>query len=148
MYFIGPLLFWACAEMTAGFFIFCVPCVPKLVKESPLPRRVKEMLGLSVKSTTGKSNQYTGSGSKQLSKTGMSSEAYVEIGEDGMALSDMEKSESQERLREASGTRDGGNPSNAVQVTRTTHITVTSDSQSGSDLELGDTAPWENRTRR
>ncbi|GAB1319242.1 Rhodopsin domain-containing protein [Madurella fahalii] len=147
MYFIGPLLFWACAEMTAGFFIFCVPCVPKLIKESPLPRRIKEMLGLSIKSTTGKSNQNTVSGSHQLSKAGMSSEAYVQIGEDGITMADMEKSESQERLREASATRDG-KPINGVQVTRTTHITVTSDSHSGSDLELGDTAaPWDNAAK-
>lgn len=143
MYFIGPLLFWACAEMTAGFFIFCVPCLPKLLKESPLPRGLKMMLGLSVRSTAGgQSNQNTrGADSHhQLSKTGMATEAYVQIGEDGIAMSDVEKSESQERLQ------DGQLKTlNAVQiqVTRTTHVTVTSDSRSGSDLELGDSsAAW------
>ncbi|KAI5271204.1 hypothetical protein E4T47_05493 [Aureobasidium subglaciale] len=37
MYFIGPLLFWACAEMTCGFFILSVPCIPSVVKHSGLP---------------------------------------------------------------------------------------------------------------
>ncbi|KEQ99932.1 hypothetical protein AUEXF2481DRAFT_76487 [Aureobasidium subglaciale EXF-2481] len=37
MYFIGPLLFWACAEMTCGFFILSVPCMPSMVKHSGLP---------------------------------------------------------------------------------------------------------------
>ncbi|KAI5247030.1 hypothetical protein E4T42_06126 [Aureobasidium subglaciale] len=37
MYFIGPLLFWACAEMTCGFFILSVPCMPSVVKHSGLP---------------------------------------------------------------------------------------------------------------
>ncbi|KAH7026716.1 uncharacterized protein B0I36DRAFT_415395 [Microdochium trichocladiopsis] len=32
MYFIGPLLFWACAEMTCGFLIFCVPSMPRIFK--------------------------------------------------------------------------------------------------------------------
>lgn len=32
MYFIGPLLFWACAEMTCGFLIFCVPSLPRIFK--------------------------------------------------------------------------------------------------------------------
>ncbi|KXJ91813.1 hypothetical protein Micbo1qcDRAFT_233206 [Microdochium bolleyi] len=32
MYFIGPLLFWACAEMTCGFLIFSVPSMPRIFK--------------------------------------------------------------------------------------------------------------------
>ncbi|KAJ1334072.1 hypothetical protein MN608_04075 [Microdochium nivale] len=32
MYFIGPLLFWACAEMTCGFLIFSVPSMPRILK--------------------------------------------------------------------------------------------------------------------
>ncbi|KAJ5947308.1 hypothetical protein N7466_000323 [Penicillium verhagenii] len=51
MYLLGPLLFWACAEMTCGFCIFCLPCLSKLVMESGLPRRVKSGLGFSPKSS-------------------------------------------------------------------------------------------------
>lgn len=32
MWYIGPLLFWACAEMTCGFFILAVMSVPAIVK--------------------------------------------------------------------------------------------------------------------
>ncbi|KAF5018330.1 hypothetical protein F66182_9691 [Fusarium sp. NRRL 66182] len=48
MYYIGPLLFWAWAEMTTGFFILGVPCLPKLIMESRLSTRIKAALGLSV----------------------------------------------------------------------------------------------------
>lgn len=51
MYLIGPLLFWACAEMTCGFFIFSMPCLSKLIMESGLPRQVKKSLGISPKSS-------------------------------------------------------------------------------------------------
>ncbi|KAJ5677953.1 uncharacterized protein N7477_003586 [Penicillium maclennaniae] len=51
MYLIGPLLFWACAEMTCGFFIFSVPCLSKLIIESGLPGRVKHSLGFSARSS-------------------------------------------------------------------------------------------------
>ncbi|KAJ5993362.1 hypothetical protein N7451_009086 [Penicillium sp. IBT 35674x] len=50
-YRITPLLFWACAEMTCGFFIFSMPCLSKLIMESGLPRRVKKSLGISPKSS-------------------------------------------------------------------------------------------------
>ncbi|KAL2018125.1 hypothetical protein VTK56DRAFT_1255 [Thermocarpiscus australiensis] len=42
MYFIALLLFWACAEMTCGFFILCVLCLPSIVKESGLSGRIKK----------------------------------------------------------------------------------------------------------
>lgn len=49
MYLIGPLLFWACGEMTCGFFILSVPCLSKLIIESGLPRSVKQSLGFGSK---------------------------------------------------------------------------------------------------
>ncbi|OJI99551.1 hypothetical protein ASPVEDRAFT_124501 [Aspergillus versicolor CBS 583.65] len=49
MYLIGPLPFWACGEMTCGFFIFSVPCLSKLIMESGLPRHVKISLGFAPK---------------------------------------------------------------------------------------------------
>lgn len=44
MYFIAPLLFWACAEMTCGFFILSVPCIPKVMSESGVSPRLKRLL--------------------------------------------------------------------------------------------------------
>ncbi|GME48407.1 60s ribosomal protein l36 [Neofusicoccum parvum] len=148
MYYIGPLLFWACAEMTCGFFILSVPCLPKIVKESSLPRAIKRALGLSVKSTTGPSNGTpSGSGSHHLSRPSKSgiaaADSYYKIREDGVMLGDVERSESQEGLRgeyERGEAAKGG----AVRVTRTTHISVTTDAQSVSDLE-DNAAPWTRR---
>ncbi|KAK7211926.1 hypothetical protein V2G26_019104 [Clonostachys chloroleuca] len=51
MYFISPLLFWACAEMTCGFFILSMPYLPRIIAGSRLPRKVKVVLGLSVQPT-------------------------------------------------------------------------------------------------
>ncbi|EYE93879.1 uncharacterized protein EURHEDRAFT_459029 [Aspergillus ruber CBS 135680] len=47
IYLIGPLLFWADAEMTCGFFIFSVPCLSKLIMESGIWQRVLSALGFS-----------------------------------------------------------------------------------------------------
>ncbi|PWY75073.1 hypothetical protein BO70DRAFT_431053 [Aspergillus heteromorphus CBS 117.55] len=41
MYMIGPLLFWACAEMTCGFFIFSMPCLSKLLMETGLRHKLR-----------------------------------------------------------------------------------------------------------
>ncbi|KAL4778833.1 hypothetical protein BJX76DRAFT_362351 [Aspergillus varians] len=43
VYTLGPLAFWAMAEMTCGFFIICLPCIPKIVKETGILRHIKEM---------------------------------------------------------------------------------------------------------
>ncbi|KAJ6096042.1 hypothetical protein N7486_006788 [Penicillium sp. IBT 16267x] len=51
IYIIGPILFWACAEMTCGFLIFSMPCLSKLIMESGRPGRVKSSLGFSPKSS-------------------------------------------------------------------------------------------------
>lgn len=130
MYAIGPLLFWACAEMTCGFFILSVPCLPKLIGESGLSRRIKEYLGISVGSKNVDSSYGPRSGSHQLSKSKRNSDSYNRIGESGIHMSNIERSESQEHLNDVYV-----QGKNGVQVTRTTHITVSSDSHSVSDLD-------------
>lgn len=150
MYFIGPLLFWACAEMTCGFFILSTPCLPKILAESGLSRGVKSMLGLSAKSTNDQSgpnsNYGSGyakrrrSGSRQLSKSaGSSADTYYKMPDDGLVLTNFD-AESQERLQEGNGGRVGRN---AVHVTKTTQVTI-SDSHSGSDVGENLT-PWAKR---
>ncbi|KAI5240517.1 hypothetical protein E4T43_06049 [Aureobasidium subglaciale] len=57
MYFIGPLLFWACAEMTCGFFILSVPCIPSVVKHSGLPGLI-DILQQQVKQPSQRSLPY------------------------------------------------------------------------------------------
>ncbi|KAL2865304.1 uncharacterized protein BJX67DRAFT_383045 [Aspergillus lucknowensis] len=43
VYTLGPLAFWAMAEMTCGFFIICLPCIPKIIQETGLVRQLKKM---------------------------------------------------------------------------------------------------------
>ncbi|KAF4835455.1 hypothetical protein CGCSCA4_v012628 [Colletotrichum siamense] len=145
MYFIGPLLFWACAEMTCGFFILSVPCLPKIIRESGLPRKVKSALGISVKTTNPsdqKSSDYATVSTPQRSKSGLHADSYYKMRDDGVFMTNFDRSESQEQLHGApcgqDSTRDG---KLGVQVTRTTQITVTSGSRSGSDTDENMT-PW------
>ncbi|KAF7553046.1 hypothetical protein G7Z17_g3902 [Cylindrodendrum hubeiense] len=141
MYFIGPLLFWACAEMTCGFFILSMPCLPKIIAESGLPRKLKDALGISFKSSSASNpNSKYGhrSGSRQLSKSGITSDSYYNIEENATPMGNLDRPESQEHLREAHHIRDA---KKSVHVTRTTQITVTSNSPSGSDVD-DNTTPW------
>lgn len=50
-WYIVSLLFRACGEITCGFFILGNPCQPKIVSESGLRRKFKQLLGLSLKSS-------------------------------------------------------------------------------------------------
>ncbi|KAJ5122343.1 hypothetical protein N7448_003475 [Penicillium atrosanguineum] len=103
MYLIGPLLFWACAEMTCGFFIFSVPCLSKLIIESGLPGRVKNALGFNSRSS-------------EHSNADSLEEGHIALQETG--------SESQTRLHD--GVQSNvTNPT--VQVMRTTDVTVSND---------------------
>lgn len=141
MYFLGPLLFWACAEMTCGFFILSMPCLPKIIAESGLPRKLKDALGISFKSNSAShTNSKYGqrSGSRQRSKTGITSDSYYNIEENSTPMSNLNRSESQERLRDSRYVRDA---KKSVHVTRTTQITVENISPSGSDLDENVT-PW------
>lgn len=128
MYFIGPLLFWACAEMTCGFFILSVPCLPNLVKHSSIPSRVKSVLGFSrgTKSSRAGSDSYQLSKHGQKSKMGMTPESYFQLEESrGVTVSSIVASESQERLRREDEERQNAAASmKAYGVTRTTEISV------------------------
>lgn len=117
MYLIGPLLFWAWAEMTAGFFILCVPCVPKLLAESRLSNRVKVALGLGRSSNatpaaSGNDGLVTIGGSGGPSKTNKLSSSqsgrdaenvYYNLGDDDMPMSEYGRSDSQETLNKERG---------------------------------------------
>lgn len=127
MYLIGPLLFWACAEMTCGFFIFSVPCLSKLIVESGLPGRVKNSLGFGARSSepsNGDSlcdSQYGTPPSKPW-VTGDTTWSKLEEGH--IALQET-RSESQTRLHDGVQLSD---PKPTVQVTHTTDVTVSNDS--------------------
>ncbi|KAJ5547758.1 hypothetical protein N7513_004992 [Penicillium frequentans] len=106
MYLIGPLLFWACAEMACGFFIFSVPCLSKLIMESGLPSKMKSSLGFNSRSNEA-SNKNSSSGPRygsrlisnpSISKPWASTDSkWSKIHEDSIALQDA-GSESQTHL--------------------------------------------------
>ena len=157
MYLIGPLLFWADGEMTCAFFIFSVTCLPKLLSNSTISRRVKAMLGLSGgaskdgSATMGNSNSYalsrTGGGRSGASRTitggladaavnGTAKSPYytLEAGDEEVS------SESQENLRReyenaANESYAGGKLDRHVVVTRTTNVAVSSVTRSSNSSQ-------------
>ncbi|KAK6700744.1 hypothetical protein SNK04_010681 [Fusarium graminearum] len=128
LYALAPLVFWATAEMTCGFFIVCVPCIPKILKETGVIRNIKRAFGMSTAPTNpNTADRYAKSGTKgsQLSSTGPKS--YYKLDEDGVPLGTLKGSESTEYLR--------GNVNNGQGITRTTQIKITQDNRSTSDSE-------------
>lgn len=122
MYYIGPLLFWAWAEMTAGFFILSVPCLPRLLAEAPLPLSVKIAFGLSRDSKPSKSDPgqivtIGGSGGNSKKRRGpnyLETTSYEELDEFNNTTRRAHKSESQESLNVPGGSRKGAS---STQIT-------------------------------
>lgn len=80
------------AETTCGFFIVCVPCLPKILKDKGVIRRVKQGLGMRVTTASGAAasggpSRY-GYGSKfntdvsVMSRSGAASDAYHKLDEE------------------------------------------------------------------
>lgn len=137
MYSIGPLLFWACAEMTCGFFILSVPCIPRLVVESSLSHRIKAYLGVSNLSGDATSTNGPHSRSHELSKSERSRDFRNSIGKTNVHNPKSGRSESQERLRDGYLELGKGD----ARVMRTMQIGVTADGHSSSDIEES-AMPW------
>ncbi|KAJ4397790.1 hypothetical protein N0V93_002027 [Gnomoniopsis smithogilvyi] len=124
MYFIGPLLFWACAEMTCGFFILSVPCLPKLLAESITSPRVKRFLGLTVESHANKSPNPSGTfgfrpRKKAKISNNMMSDPYYEMDDVTIKACDSEEHLRKQHEYPTSEQHAG------VRVTRTTEVVVT-----------------------
>ncbi|KAM0438631.1 hypothetical protein ACHAPT_001384 [Fusarium lateritium] len=148
MWYIGPLLFWACAEMTCGFFILSVTTLPRIIAESGFSARVKKALGISYKSS-GPPNESSDLGPSSGSRQPVvkSSDNYYKLDEDGVPMTNFDRSESQEQLRGVE--EQGCKGKKDVLVTQTMDVTVTTlDSQSGSDTEVPkNMTPWEHQRR-
>ncbi|CAI7633259.1 unnamed protein product [Penicillium glandicola] len=112
---LAPLAFWATAEMTCGFFIVSLPCIPKILKETGVGVKMKRIFGMSTSGNSSKrtwdSEATSQSGNQSKMATSISSNAYYK-------LDTLKTSESTEYLR--NGAHDTG-------ITRTTRITVTQD---------------------
>ncbi|KKY36779.1 putative 60s ribosomal protein l36 [Diaporthe ampelina] len=149
MYYIGPLLFWACAEMTCGFFILCVPCLPKIVSESSCCRRVKRALGISTGklSTSGQKSsnfdsKFGGSyGSRKKSRsadmlnTTTGASAYYQMDDDAVGLDTLKTSESTENLRKSVHGGGGVHVTKTVVVTNLPYAHSDNDSNGETGLE-------------
>ena len=115
MYALGPLVFWVDAESTCAFFILCMPCLPKILREKGIIRNLKQCFGMRVTEpgTYGsdlKPGRY-GYGSKYSAD-----DSYRMLGEDrGVPLKNL-GTESTEHLRHPDNV-DG-------KIMRTRHITV------------------------
>lgn len=71
MFALGPLVFWATAEMACGFFIVCVPCIPKILQQTGALGTIRKALGMSTgRATADSANKayYKGSGSGSRSR--------------------------------------------------------------------------------
>ncbi|KAG9566877.1 hypothetical protein KCU71_g3188, partial [Aureobasidium melanogenum] len=128
MYFIAPLLFWACAEMTCGFFILGVPCIPCLVKTSGLRGKCESFFGVSLGSSNNRSAAHRES---NLDKT-----------QDNLPLYTLDRSELP-RQSLGDGVKDGSN----YGVHRKTETTITKSDLCARDHsgdELKDrVSPWD-----
>ncbi|GAB1192744.1 hypothetical protein APSETT444_001940 [Aspergillus pseudonomiae] len=142
MYFIGPLLFWACAEMTCGFFIFSVPCLSKLAMESGLRSRLSSALGLSDKSVSGPSDKGANpnSGPRAKPKPWRISETNYSKIEEGSAIPLTNVSVTQHDPSEGRLSRDENR--SPMSVVRTMDVNVSS--TDGTGVKLQDhRVPWE-----
>lgn len=142
MYLIGPLLFWACAEMTCGFFIFSVPCLSKMIMATGLARRLASAFELSAKPSN-PSDETPNSAPRyglhaisrgNVSKPWLTTEAtYSQLDEDNIPMRDKGKSESQTHLHEDLESQNYQNDAQAGRL----HVSVTNDSRFHSGSEYG-----------
>ncbi|KAK1254816.1 hypothetical protein MKX08_008811 [Trichoderma sp. CBMAI-0020] len=125
IYTLGPIVFWASAEMTCGFFILCVPCIPKIIQEAGIIPAIKK--GTGILHSGGRSNQVSsgyGRGGGTTKTSVSANKDYYQLEEEGMNMKNL--SESTEHLHHGS---------HAPAITRTTRVTVTNDSRSVSDSD-------------
>ncbi|RFU73359.1 integral membrane pth11 [Trichoderma arundinaceum] len=122
IYTLGPIVFWASAEQTCGFFILCVPVIPKIIQEAGILPAIKKgtgMMGSSSKSNQASNSYARGGGNTKTSVS--ANKDYYKLEEEGLHMKNL--SESTERLHADAG----------ATITRTTRVTVTNDSRSFSD---------------
>ncbi|SPO01627.1 related to integral membrane protein PTH11 [Cephalotrichum gorgonifer] len=127
IYNIGPVCFWAFAEMTCGFIVVCVPCIPKILIESGTWRKMKRGLGMSTTAGgSGATPKHTGNSSAVRSKNLRSAnDSYQEL-DDHTEMKNLGSSESAEYLHTPRARLENG-------IVRTTQVAVTHDSDVNSE---------------
>ena len=116
MYALGPLVFWVDAESTCAFFILCMPCLPKILREKGIIRNLKQCLGMRVTQPGGSYGSDLKPGKYVYGSGRHSADDSYRIWNDrGVPLENM-GTESTEHLRQPDNV-DG-------KIMRTRHITV------------------------
>ncbi|TLD24100.1 hypothetical protein PspLS_06955 [Pyricularia sp. CBS 133598] len=140
-YTLGPVIFWAYAEMTCGFVISCLPAAPKLVREHRVFHRIKAKLGMKLttaRSGASGSNISRGTtlnNTQQGTTPGSSaggSNAWRKLDDESHQLDNMTKSDSTEYLQ-----REAKSEVASDNVLRTTTVTVKKEVAVEEDLERG-----------
>lgn len=170
-YYISPLFFWTWGELTAGFFVLCVPNVAKMAAETQLPRRLRRSMGRSryannryakqsdaeagvgeakdeatVLVTIGGGSQ---TGKNRLSRLLTESTQQLREGKETTSGSSPgADGDSNRGSRDGGGTKDDGRGSGVIVVTRETKVTVGPDPIKGSGCkgrcDAAIKRPWEN----
>lgn len=132
VYNIGPVCFWASAEMTCGFIVICIPCVPRILMDSGTWRKMKMSLGFGVSTgpsgATPKNHSAFSSGARSKNMRS-ANDSYLEIHDTEMK--NLGTSESAEHLR--SPYEDNRNRG----IVRTTQVMVTHDSDGSNEEHMG-----------
>lgn len=117
--------------MTCGFIVVCIPCVPKILLESGVWRKMKKNVGMSVTGPTGmNSKMQTGATSGMRSNNMRSAnDSYLEI--DDTEMKNLNKSESAEHLRSPYGATSPGDG-----IVRTTQVMISHDSDMSNDERM------------
>lgn len=146
MYFIAPLLFWACAEMTCGFFILGVPCIPCLIKSSGLRSKFGSFFGVSLGSSTTRSAAHREKYARALpnlpKRSNNKRDIYTDLDktQDVLPLYTLDRSET---LQSLDGAR-GGSNFEVCRKTETTIVTSGPCTRDQSRDELKDrVSPWD-----
>lgn len=123
VYNIGIMGFWAFAEMTCGFFICCLTCIPKILHDTGALNAIKRKLRIKTASLGPTSQKHYGingpSGQAQLTPNDFNQ--YYKLDEDGVPMTILSAVGSEDNLYEYRAV-DG--------INRTTDIRITRDSRS------------------
>ncbi|KAK4145172.1 uncharacterized protein C8A04DRAFT_36085 [Dichotomopilus funicola] len=160
MFALGPLVFWATAEMACGFFIVCVPCIPKILQQTGVLRKVRRALGMPTGPTAGSgmpngdSSGASGRNRSRPAATDANStmtgggDSYYKLDEESVGMDDLKSSDSTEHLRD---NHHNNKITSGAVITRTTQFTVSEGFRSTSEADSNDgshlytkkqRAPW------
>lgn len=124
--------------MACGFFIACIPCIPKILQDTGVFHQVKKAFGLT-KTKSNKPGDYYGTGPSAHSRVATTtSNAYYKLDEDGIPMDNI-KTESTENLND---------PKPSTGIIRTTRITVNMQDnssvsdQTSNDVHMNSKAAW------